>query len=568
MRSSIRSLIWFLLIWLALIAAGLGSAAAADAVAEATPYKLTDTLKTGVKSILNERTAQGTRVGAIVRIYNGGTAVAVIPEYEVRVKSAEGITYALEPSAANAKAVQPRETVELSYMIVVKRQDDFSLSQLSWVNVDEFVYPKQETTAVSIPIDALEWKGLSAGSFEEERIIDWGKAFTLPGGSESIEFTPVQLAKQSTPDGLVTVVRIRAENTGETLEWISDFTLAGTIDQRRVTGSRAEAEALSLAPGEQRYIHFTLPTGQERISSLTVITPESFATAEGTEIPYGIGQLQVQVPATVSSPTLRRQTYQLGRAISFDAASGLSGSDIDISLVEIQRFEQAGDGYQTAIAKFRMTNRGSRTVPLPVFGVEYETSKGDRYTGARQNITWQSLLPNIGFMVSYAFTIPASEEGEKAVIHVLDGQDGAGLEQEIASLSTSLSPAPAGDEVRLYPFTVTVDDWAVKPQFNSGSSGFYYTYSLDLDVTVLREADTMVDGKSTRLMAELAYPSGRVLDAAIIPLTGNGRLMDGEQSIPFEVAQTDQIVKDLIVTLYEVFDTPEGEVARFLTVLE
>lgn len=107
-------------------------------------YQLTESLQVDVKSVLNEPTTEGTKIGAVVRYYNAGERLVGVPEYEVRVKTNEGLEYIMRPSQANARNIQPKETIELSYLNVVDRYDEFALNELSWSDVDEFVYPKVE----------------------------------------------------------------------------------------------------------------------------------------------------------------------------------------------------------------------------------------------------------------------------------------------------------------------------------------------------------------------------------------------------------------------------------------
>jgi len=555
-----HSILCFLLLWGLALPTGGVIAANADL----TPHKLTGQLKVGVKSVLNERTPAGTRVAAVVRLYNGGSGVAAIPEYQVRVSSSEGTLYTLEPSAANPRAVQPRETVELSYMVTVQRSDAFSLMNLSWVSVDEFVYPKKETVVLSVSVRDLEWRGNGVTALKSESVFSWGQSFTLPVGSASIQYTPVQIMKQSTTEGLSTVVRLLAENKGASTEWIPEFTLTGKAGKRHYTAVRAEAGELSVAPGEQRYIHYLLPGDvPDPFSTLTVVTPESFKTANGDELRYTIGRVQVNVPPSISS--VQPKSYKLGDAITLTEGSSLAEAGVELKLVEVQRFEQAGNGYQTAVAKFVVRNTGSRSIAFPSFGAEWETSNGDRYMGVRQNTGWSTLLPKIGYVVSYAFTVPASESGKNAIVHVLDG--GSGFQQEIASVTTSLPASASGSAAAMYPFTLHLKDWSIDSR-SEGTTDFVYTYALSLDVSIDRVSDNVVDGKSTRLRAELVdSDSGRVLSSQAIALTGAGRLLNGSQLIAFD-AKTEQRISTLAVNLYEVFDTSEGAVERLVKVLK
>ncbi|TLS49384.1 hypothetical protein FE782_25025 [Paenibacillus antri] len=567
------------LLWSALpMTAGADTAAVISAAASLTPYAITSELKAGVKSVLNERTQEGTRIGVVVRLFNQSASVVVVPDYQVRVSTKEGISYALQPSAANAIAVQPRETIELSYMITVKRHDAFSLEKLVWLSVDEFVYPKTETVVASVGISSMEWRGDATTFSDTSKTLAWGEPFALSGTGEfgaaadSLRYTPVQLLDRETPQGAVTLARLLVENPGSAKQWIPDFVLVGKADNRYYTGTRKEAGTLSLEPGETRYIHYALPADHRKPwGGLTVATPESFVRSDGTVVPYTIGRLQIQTPASATAASLRVQPYKLKNKIALDASNPLANPDIELAVVELQRFVQDGDGYQTAVAKIQMTNRGSRAVLMPHFGLEWEASNGDRYEGVRQTTVWRSLLPGIGMVLNYAFTIPASEQAEKVVLHVLggtvDGQASELSQVPIAAVSASLTPPPEASVIDMYPFAMSVDRWKIRSEIR-GSTNFTYTYALEWDVGLSRAADAAVDKTSTRMRAELVDGSGRVLDSQTLPLSGQGRIVDGEQTIRFEGAETEQRMTSLAVNLYEVFDTAEGEVARLAKTLK
>ncbi|WP_217612428.1 hypothetical protein, partial [Deinococcus sp. GbtcB9] len=77
---------------------------------------------------------------------NNGTGNTIrIPDYELRVKAADGTVYTLQPSASNAKSILPQSDATLSYMADVNLKMDLNLTDLLWINVDTKVYPKQET---------------------------------------------------------------------------------------------------------------------------------------------------------------------------------------------------------------------------------------------------------------------------------------------------------------------------------------------------------------------------------------------------------------------------------------
>ena len=77
-------------------------------------YDLTPALQAEVKGIAAERTADGMRVGAVVKVMNKTNNNARVPEFELQIRTAGGVSYTLEASAANIRFVRPHSEAELS----------------------------------------------------------------------------------------------------------------------------------------------------------------------------------------------------------------------------------------------------------------------------------------------------------------------------------------------------------------------------------------------------------------------------------------------------------------------
>lgn len=64
----------------------------------------------------------------MIRVNNTSGQTVRIPDHELRVKTAEGTVYTLRASSSNVRGVQPDAEVELTYMKVVNRQTEVSLT--------------------------------------------------------------------------------------------------------------------------------------------------------------------------------------------------------------------------------------------------------------------------------------------------------------------------------------------------------------------------------------------------------------------------------------------------------
>ncbi len=245
-------------------------------------YTLTDKIEVEIKSILNEHESDSTKLGAVIRIRNTSGKISRVPDFELRVRMADGVEYTLQPSAKNPKSIQPKSQQELSYLTTVERSDDVALTDLSFVDVDLEVYPKEETTLLTVAVDSgIVWNGSDSTITKPTAILKWGEAFTLPSLRSSLGFIPVDIHKEITAKGVSTVVQIQVVNPTKERQTVPNFGIDGKTENNVYSGSRAEASVM-LDPGEKKYIHIVIPTDLDtEFTSLNVVTPESFATAIG-----------------------------------------------------------------------------------------------------------------------------------------------------------------------------------------------------------------------------------------------------------------------------------------------
>jgi len=527
-------------------------------------YRLTDSIIVKVKSILNEMTPKGTRVGAVIRLYNEGSQVIRIPDYEVRVKTKEGIQYTLRPSVVNAKAIQPKVTVELSYMIVVARDDAFSLSTLTWVDVDEYVYPKLEKPVLSIPISTIEWKGENAILSDPTANKQWGEAFILSVLSTSIEYKPVSLVEQNTPQGAVTIVGLLAINNSEMRRPIAEFRIDGKSDTKVYNGKRLELASLELDPGEQRYLHYAIPAGNSmKLKSLTVLSTEDFASDDQTTINYSIGRLNITLPYDTNAlrsmnPLL---TYEWNKPIPFDPLSKLIQPEVDVSMVALHMHESAGGGIKTAVAKFKLQNRSDHPVSVPRFQAQLMSNGGYQFTGIRQSTVIETLIPNISYVVYYTFILPSTESGEQLVMEILDGETFVPYNIPIAAFRTQAQLEQGDTTLAFYPFNVKLINWSVSMNSASSQGSLPYSYNLTLNLNIHPQEDVVVDQNFSRMKVELVDAQGQTIGVKALSFSGENRLVNGIQLINIS---SERFGSSLSLRIYETMDTPFGEADRLI----
>ncbi|OPH56699.1 hypothetical protein BC351_27545 [Paenibacillus ferrarius] len=525
-------------------------------------YSLTDSIQVQVKSILNESTPDGTRIAATVRIYNNGDRLTGVPEYEIRVKGQDGLEYIMRASQANAKNIQPKETVELSYMNVVDRYDTFSLTDLSWYDVNEFVYPKQEQKILTIPISAIEWKGEKATLANPAVTKKWEDTFTIPVLSNTVEFKPVSLNEQNTPEGPMVIVGLLVTNKGDKKAKIPDFRINGISDKKVYTGKRLEKELPALEANEQVYIHYAIPARNRlELSSLSILTPEDFAD-EKAHTDFLIGRLMITLPGAKNNLSFVNQLipYEWNKPIRFDPLNKLIRPEIDVSMVDLQLQESAGGGFKAAVAKFKLLNHSDSPMQVPPFQAALTSYNGNKYMGTRQNTQVETLIPNISYVIYYSFIIPSSETGEQLIMEILDNKSVEPYNISLAAFKTKVMEETSDKSLAFYPFQVTMNDWSLGANYNMGGS-LPYAYKLNVDFNIKLQDEVVVDQSFSKMRLELVDTKNRIMTSKVLSFTGENKLVSGTQTLNFDL---DRLETTVSLRMYEIIDTPFGEVRRLV----
>ncbi|TDF96801.1 hypothetical protein E1757_16125 [Paenibacillus piri] len=592
--------------------------------AAAVSYPLNDTLSVELKTVLNEHVLGGTRLGVVVRMNNNGAAVARVPEYEVRMKTNDGVEYTLQASAANPKSIQPKAKTELSYLAVVDRTDTVTLAEVNWTDVDYYVYPKKETLMVAVPISDQAWKGADAPITNPAMIKKWGETFTIPSLLSPLQFQPLSIDKEVTEKGTVQVVQLLVTNPTGQRETLPEFLIDGKsdsqvyagekiaqgaaasavppaageaaggtaaagsadtsgaapaaanaaaaavgatglkkADSQSYSGQKMEQGEIILEPKEKKYVHYAIATDNDTaLSSLTVLTPEKFAQAGGQQTSYLVGRLKVLLPD--STARTAASSYQIGQTMKFDALSDLIHPNLDVSIVEFHMNDNEDEGSKSVTAKFKLFNKTDQPMAVPVFQTDLVSSDGYTYTGSRQNIAAQRILPNSGVVINYAYTLPASETGSGLIIRVNDTQKAAPYKTTIASYGIGLQQPDTNESFDVYPFEAKVGYWTITPMFNRRGD-MTYSYKVRFDLELKRAEQVQLDPSFSKLQFEIYNSTNNLIGATPVSFTGANRLVSGENNIMLN-ATSEQLERPLTVKLYEVFQTPAGESKRLIGV--
>lgn len=544
-----------------------------------TQYPLTDILQAEVRSVLYEKKGNVTKIGAVVRLGNTGSRTSRVPDYEIRVITKEGISYTLQPSAGNVQAIQPKEKVDLSYMAELDWAETAALSELAWVDVNDDVYPQVETAVLTVPIEGIAWLGDETEI--QEPGLKWGETFQLPDLAKGLVFTPVNLQEERTNKGPAYVITLQAENKGDTSEKIPAFSIDGKGDKKTYPGLLLQPNE-EIKPGEKKNIHIAVETEQNAVlKHFIIVSRETFIKLNGKGDPetqqYSVGRMNLELPWTTMGHANLLDEYSPGKPIVFDPNSKMIDSNLEVSMVDLSMNENESDGFQTAVAKLKLTNKSDRPLALPALGMELTGTNGSGYTGVRQSSVPASLMPNLSYIIHYAFAMPLSETGDNLALKMMDNQTAAPYSIPIAFYKTSVKNRDAITDysntvMSFYPYTVDLKYWTLGAFMNfspviTANDSTTYSYKLKVVMDIREEENIVVDQSFSRMKIELVDKLGRILGSEYFSFTGVNRLVSGEQTLYFKDIRTEQHEHPLTINIYEAFQTQHGEAKRLVKTL-
>ncbi|MZQ82197.1 hypothetical protein GQF01_08590 [Paenibacillus sp. 5J-6] len=559
------------------LAEGTDAAVAVTQTIAAPVYKISDNLQVTIEGVSSEKTASGVRLGSVIRIMNTSNQTLRIPDYELKVKTTDGTVYTLRPSSSNAHGVQPDSEVELTYLKVINRQTEVDLSNLSLIDVNYDVYPKQETVLFSAPIDGLVWNG-NRGEFKTAPTpIKWGETFSIPTVASPLQYKTVDVTKSNSNEGVVYVVKLLVTNPNDQSETLPAIELDGKSKTNLYTGKKVETDPVDLEAGQSKYVHYAIRAEMDTVlDSINVLTSESFTQADAAgnvkTSAFTIGKLNVTMPGAAGAIG----SYTYGTPIAFEKWNDVINQDLDVALVELHVTDNKDQGSKVAFAKFTLTNKGVSDIPVPAFSTMLSSSTGYDYTGARQSDVQKSIAPGTSTVVSYAFVLPVAESSDTFTMKVQNeingqasGETKPTFKSTIASYQVAVQKQEDIHAISLYPYKLDMKDHTLTQITSLGQTiAINYTYKLQLYMDLIRDPKVLVDNNFSKLKFELVDGSGSILGSKMFPFTGTERLVNGKQTLTFPNLTTDQIQNNILVNVYEVLNTPAGEVDRLIAELK
>jgi hypothetical protein len=539
------------------------------------PTTLSGALQVKINGLLSEHTLDGTRLGAVVNMYNVSNDTVRVPDYEVRVIAGNGAQYVLRGSADNAVSVPPMSSVELNYMAQIK-SGDLKPTDIVWIDVNKDVYPKTETTVLDLPVSNLVWNGDGSKVTDPTAIKSWGETFTIPSLDSALTYTPVSLTTDYQAQNPVKVIKLLVQNPGEQAETVPNFVIDGNSEKQVYKGKRADQTVTALDPGEKKYIYYAIPTDLDaQITSFTISTLQHYKipnrTDAGADVSYSIGRLQL-LPPTESQPSDSTQPtpYTMNTVIPVDPLNTAVNPNISISAVDFQMFENKGMGYQTGIVKMKFTNRSDKPLPVPQFAAEL-VGNGFSYAGTRLNAAAKVVVPDTDYVVAYSFVLPLTDTRDQYILKLIDDQTAAPYRSTFAQVILNVNKSQLDNsKLVMYPYEVNIRNWALSnvAGLNQATMTYQYSYKLKIDLDLNSIEPVIADANYNKLLMELENQAGRKIASTSLNLNGDNRLNNGEQLIYFKDTASDQLEYPLTLKIYEEIDTPNGQARRLVASLQ
>jgi hypothetical protein len=265
---------------------------------------------------------------------------------------------------------------------------------------------------------------------------------------------------------------------------------------------------------------------------------------------------------SLTNPLLAARDYVFSAPLIM-SPNGLIDKNMDVALEELHMHANSDFGYNTAIAKFKLTNNGNTLLAAPNFGVDLVNSSGITYQGVRQTTVAEQILPNTSYIVTYSFFLPAGETGLNLAMNLVDATTLAPNKWTIGSYKAAVQlEADPGEKISFYPFELKFNNYSLMGLFNGGS----FSYKLSLDMTVDMKEQAIVDSGFSTLEFDLVDKLGRVIGTQSMSFTGANKLVTGSQSIIFSSVKTEALENGLTINAYETINTPSGPAKRLIQV--
>jgi len=386
-------------------------------------------------------------------------------------------------------------------------------------------------------------------------------------GKPSAVMTVESMTASSQKDGLLVQANVRVKNEDSSI--VANPALSAMFQMKGGSVSVKSADigthSAYLEPRNSDVYQFQalFPFGISVKDIQMIVTEKSGKAVTGT----GGGTSDIILPvltaefskATTSPGTLSTPVdYTLGNTMSL-LSTGLIDSRFEVSMPDLNLFENVTNGYMTAVATFKMTNRANVDLPIPEWASELVSDDGKAYSGVRQSGTMAKLGPNMSYAFTFSYLIPTADSSKPVTMRIFDGTTVASNKLALGAWTTNYNSQNNNLGFwSFYPLNIKFHTSALDITQDRDTE----TITLDAFTEITKQEQVLTDLSSAKLIFELTDYYGTVLSSQSVPLQGK---TSGFNKMQFTVKDTEY---SHYVRAYVAIDTPNGTVRRLLATFQ
>ena len=398
------------------------------------------------------------------------------------------------------------------------------------------------------------------------------RPITDSNGREALTATVERALVSQSEDGQSVQTTVRVANPGSRVVALPTIVAAyqSVSDGVSIEANDPVVHPAYLSPGKTESYTFSavLPAGVEADQvQLVLFRSDSDASAGGNGVSSpGNSATEKTLPVLVADLD-GAQLYTpgtFGEAVEYRVGDPIRLSlkqKMDVSVMEFKLYENEDNGYETAVAKLKLTNRDDIALPIPDLLLDLVDEDGRVYSGARQANVAQQLAANSSYIVTYSFLMPSAPADRPVMLRFYEGKEAADAKMPSGAVKVAFERDDAKDDIwNVYPYRIEVreDDLLV------GVLSTTFSYTMKLNVNIERKDQVIVDPDVSKLQFELTDGAGQVIAVQTLPLLGTTKLVNGENSLLFSNLKINQFSSTNYVNVFEIVTTPNGVVKRKL----
>ncbi|MBD2862101.1 hypothetical protein [Paenibacillus oceani] len=261
----------------------------------------------------------------------------------------------------------------------------------------------------------------------------------------------------------------------------------------------------------------------------------------------------------------KAQIHQQGSGVPYNLGDHVVlalDEKIDVAVMELNTYENENYGFTTAVAKLKVTNRDTTTLALPDLTLDLTDESGRVYSGTRQTNVISQLASGNSYLVTYSFSVPEASEDKPVTLRMYKAKETIPL----AAVSLGYGQEDTTDASwKVYPYAIDIKE---SDLLLNGLLSSTFTYTLKMNAALTRKDTIIADAAISKLQFDVVDPLGFVIGSQTLPFQGTTRMVNQENTLNFSNLKLNSFSHTNYVKVYELIETPNGVVKRFLGVLK